>query len=465
MQVGMGLSQVRRRQFLISLAQASAACFASAAWAAPSSQQKERKNIIFILTDDHGAHDLGCYGHTLLSTPNIDRLAREGARFTDAYAPAAVCTPSRAANMTGQTPGKLHVTWLNNTQAYQGKPEDRFLQTHSRGELSPEQTTMAECLRARGYSTALIGKWHLENDPAQRGFDTVVSDPLAGKPKSYFHPFGLKNVPGKEGDYLTDNLTDSAIAHIEKCHREGKPFFLYLAHHAPHYPWQGKPAQVKKFQERGVGHPDDANYLAMIENLDEGVGRLVNTLEKLGIAEKTVLFLTGDNGPARAVPEHPFKGIKTSFYEGGFRVPFIAWGPGTVLPQVSETPVSGIDIMPTALAVAGADCPREVEGKNLLPLLAEKKSLPERALYWHCPHYSAYPTPWPVPLAPMSAIRKGNWKLIYFEEQERRELYDLKNDPGEKNDLSEKMPEKTKGLYAELMRWRRDASVAAPIPR
>jgi len=443
--------------------------------------QTQPWNVIFMLIDDLGATDFGCTGSRFYETPNIDRLASQGMRFTQGYAACTVCSPTRAAVMTGKYPARLHITdWIKG----HNRPKAKLRIPDWTMYLPLEEITIAERLHAAGYVTAHVGKWHLGDAPyypEHQGFDLNVGGTHMGAPGSYFWPYGTgeRRVPlegGQEGEYLTDRLTDEAIRFIE-AHRE-RPFFMYFAHYAVHTPLQAKPELVAHYEKKvaeAQARGDDLDgqqcpvYAAMIHSLDENVGRLMDCLDRLGIAERTVVFLTSDNGglvlPAcqkRPVTHNiGLRAGKGSAYEGGVRVPWIVRWPGVVAPgSVCHEPVISIDAYPTILEITGvADAEdHHSDGISIVPLLTQQKVFAKRAIYWHYPHYH------PGGATPYSAVRDGDWKLIEFFEDNHVELYNLKEDPEESQDLAGRIPEKAESLRTQLHRWREEVKAQLPTP-
>lgn len=443
-----------------------------------------RPNFVFLLADDLGWMDTAIYGTDLHETPNIDRLARQGVRFTDAYAAAPVCTPTRASIMTGKYPARLHMTiWY---EASARPPLNRKLVPPvTVGNLPHEQVTLAEVLHDAGYLTAHVGKWHLGTAgyyPETQGFDVNIGGTFWGAPQTFFYPYrGNKHfggeyryVPhlewGKPGEYLTDRLTDEALRIMELA--QDKPFFLYLAYHTVHTPIEGKQDLVERYAKKikpGMRHQNPA-YAAMVHSLDESMGRVLAKLEELGIAGHTIVFFTSDNGgfinefAGKAVTDnHPLRSGKGSLYEGGVRVPLIVKWPGVVAPgNVCTEPVISNDFYPTVLEMAGlsgdAKHNADVDGLSLVPLLGKPDSTLEREeLFFHYPHY--YQT-----TSPVSSIRARDWKLLEYHEDGRVELYNLARDLAEAENLAAEMPEKAKALRTRLHAWRESVSAQMPAP-
>ncbi len=443
----------------------------------------DRPNIVFILADDLGWADLGCYGSTFHETPNLDKLAKQGMRFTDAYAACAVCSPTRASVMTGKYPARLHLTdWL---PGLRDRPSQKLSRPEIEKFLPLEEVTVAEALKAGGYKTGFFGKWHLGEEPEvwpdHQGFDQNVGGCGEGHPPSYFSPYGIPAITdGPKGEYLNDRLTDEAMKFLERT-KDG-PFFLYVPHYAVHQPLQAKAETVQKYKVKAAGLPagetsgDDQGspvrqiqnepvYAAMVENLDENVGRLLKKLTELGLDRNTVVFFTSDNGglangrnaPSCNLPLRMGKGWP---YEGGIREPLIVRWPDVTKPDsVSNVPVTSTDFYPTMLQMAGLPLqPKQhCDGESLVPVL-KGGTLPERPLFWHYPHYHGSGS------QPNGAVRLGDFKLIEWYEDMRTELYNLKEDIREKNDLSAKMPEKTAELLGLLHRWREEVKAQMPTP-
>ena len=447
-------------------------------------------NIIFILVDDMGWADLGCYGSTFHETPNIDRLAGESMRFTDAYAACPVCSPTRASIMTGRYPARIHVTdWIPGRQAYAGgQPNDRLLAREFELEVKLEEVTIAEALKEAGYSTFFAGKWHLGEDsiywPEYQGFDINKGGWSVGSPRGgYFSPYiNPRLESGPEGENLTDRLTDESIRFIEE-HTE-EPFFLYLSFYTVHNPMQGKPELIEKYEkkirelglDKGAmettdrewikyaapggrfiervqqGHPI---YASMIETLDTNVGKLLSSLESQGLEENTIIFFMSDNGglstsEGSPTSNLPLRGGKGWLYEGGIREPmFIKWPGSGSQGSTCPVPVTSTDFYPTILEMAGLkQMPEQhMDGISLAPLLKGERELKERPIFWHYPHYSNQGG------KPGAAIRLGDLKLIEFFEDNSVELYDLSNDPGEQQEISSEKPEKVEELLKILHRW------------
>jgi arylsulfatase A-like enzyme len=446
--------------------------------AADAPKPAAKPNIVLFLIDDLGWRDLGCQGSTFYQTPNIDRLAAEGVRFTDAYAACAVCSPTRAAVLTGKYPARLLLTdWLPSGR-WEPKAklrEGRFL----RG-LPVEEVTLAEALREGGYRTANIGKWHLGSEPfslpEHHGFDLNIAGNAHGAPGSYFFPYpGDWKIPGtgqravwnvladgKEGEYLTDRLTDEAVKFIRES--KDKPFFLYFPHYGVHTPLEGKKEVVAKYERipeaQRQGKPE---YAAMVESVDDSVGRVMSALKELSLDQNTVILFTSDNGGFyNATSNLPLRANKGAYYEGGIRVPLIVKWPGVAKPgHVVSTPVTSTDLYPTCLAASGlpARPHQHQDGLNLQPVLSGDGSLGPRSIFWHYPHYNEHPSS-----MPSSVIRKGDWKLIQTFDPEGIELYNLADDLGETKNLAATETARVKELQTELNAWRTEVSAEMMKP-
>ena len=438
-----------------------------------------KPNIVFILIDDLGWKDLGCYGSAYYETLHCDRLAAQGMRFTNAYAACPVCSPTRASILTGKYPARLRLTdWLPGRA---DMPSQKLLRPKINQYLPLEETTLADALKARGYVSASIGKWHLGGEaylPEKHGFDVNVGGNQWGSPPSYFYPYKNKagvGIPGleegKEGEYLTDRLTDEAEKFIDQ--NRDRPFFLYFAHYAVHVPLQAKKDVIDRYRTKAKPGDGQNNpiYAAMVESVDDSVGRVLKKLDDLKIADNTVVFFMSDNGglsakepgysDTPATSNSPLRAGKGYLYEGGVREPMMVRWPGVVKPGgVCDVPVSSIDFYPTILDMAGGtiDAKRIVDGVSLAPLLRQAGDWKRDALYWHYPHYSNQGG------KPGGSVRQGDYKLIEFYEDGKLELYNLKEDIGEQNDLAEKMPDLTKELHKWLQDWRTAVDAQMPTP-
>lgn len=442
-----------------------AAALVALAWPAAATGQAAGRqggppNIVFLLLDDMGYADVGAYGNTYHRTPNIDRLAAEGMRFTDAYAAAPNCSPTRASILTGRWPARTGIT-----QYLPGNflPHAKLLQAHLPLGLPLSETLLAEPLGRAGYVTACIGKWHLgagDYLPEKRGFHESFASSHWGSHQRMFAPHARLEVPGvADGDYLTDSLTRAAESFLERS-RE-RPFFLYLSYYAVHSPIQAKPGLIDGYAGReDPSGRANAVYAAMVEGVDQSVGRVLATLDRLGLASNTAVFFFSDNG---GVPSRAFNGGLRSgkgyLWEGGIREPLIVRWPGVVpAGAVASTPVSSVDFYPTALEMAGAPDVHAhlVDGVSLLPLLRGDGELAPRALYWHYPHYANSGA------RPSGAIRRDGWKLLEFFEDSHVELYNLAADRSESADRASEEPARAREMHAELKSWRESLRAAIP---
>jgi arylsulfatase A len=410
-------------------------------------------NIVFILIDDMGWPDLGCYGSQFHETPNIDRLARQGMKFTDAYAACPVCSPTRASIMAGQYPARIGITdfipghW---------RPYEKLVVPENRLQLPLESVTVGEALKQQGYATCYIGKWHLGGQrysPDKQGFDEVI--------------LGIKN----QNDKQVSGFTDKAIEFIEK--KRNQPFLLYLSHHTVHIPLEAPRELVEKYEKKPkpVGGVNNPAYAAMVEHLDTSLGRIAKKLDELDLTQRTLFIFFSDNGglyepyggykgnKSPVMSNAPLRDEKGTLYEGGIRVPLIVRWPGVVKPgTICSEPVTSVDFYPTFLDIVGAEGPanQPLDGESLLPLLKQTGSLSRNAIYWHYPHYHHS--------RPAGAIREGRWKLIEFYEDGKLELYDLASDLGEKKNLAAEMPQKAAELRKKLAQWRRSVKAKMPTP-
>ncbi len=428
---------------------------------APDSASASLPNIVLFYIDDLGWADVGFNGSTFYETPNIDRLAAEGIVFTNAYANAPNCAPSRASLMTGMYPSRHKIYTVGS--AARGKEEDRkMISVENETTLPLSFVTLAEALQQAGYQTGHFGKWHLGDEgffPEDQGFDVNIGGHHRGHPPAgYFPPYKMPNLTdGPEGEYLTDRLTGEALLFIDK--NKNTPFFLYLAHYAVHTPLQAPADVVEKYERKlPAGEQNNATYAAMIERVDESVGRVLEALDKLGKTDNTLVVFYSDNGGAiQATSNAPLRGYKGMLYEGGIRVPLaMKWPEVIAAGRTTEKPVIGIDFYPTFAEIAQVAIPEDTDGESLLSVMKGAGPGSDRNLYWHFPAYleKAGPMTTPWRTTPAAAIRSGDYKLIEFFEEGRRELYNLKTDPGETTDLIEKAPEIAAQLYDEVVQWR-----------
>ncbi len=508
-----------------SFAIVAALCCLTSPAPAPASDEAPRPNIVFFLVDDLGWTDVGCYGSRFHETPNVDRLAREGVRFTQAYAACHVCSPTRASILTGKYPARLHLTdWLPGRRdfAFQRLQNATIRQT-----LPDEESTLAEALRTHGYRTAIFGKWHLGEEPSgprRHGFDVQVPKWNKGWPRAGYHaPFRLDGIEDEPGDYLTDRLTDEALRFIDES--KSRPFLLYLSHFAVHDPIQGRNDLVAKYRAklksagRPAGpafvlegnpddtepasraelddligrpshdgyrvlprrtvkikqHQDNVQFAAMVESMDESLGRVLARLEALDLDERTIVIFFSDNGgmsaanfgnPRRVIAESkldsaystsntPLRAGKGWLYEGGIRVPLIVkWPGGGRSGVVCDEPVISTDFYPSLLEMAGLrPMPKQhVDGRSFVPAL-KGKPFDREAIFWHFPHYSNHGMQ-----SPGGAIRRGDYKLLEYFENGSVQLFDLNSDPAEQHDLARTRPRKAAELLTELRAWRQAVS-------
>jgi len=431
----------------------------------------EKPNIVFFFIDDMGWTDLGFMGSEYYETPNIDRLAGEGMVFTDAYANAPNCAPSRACLMSGQY-GPRHGIFTVGDPKRGNHPFRKLEPVPNKTVLADRFITIAESLKTNGYVSASMGKWHLGADPRSQGFDVNIAGKEWGSPSGggYHSPYRYPNLVQKEkGEYLTDRLTQEAEKFIEA--NKDESFFLYLTHYAVHTPIQAKDELTAKYEKKPKSeHHKNAKYAAMVESVDDSVGAVLKKLDELKLAENTVVFFFSDNGGfGGATSNHPLRGSKGMLYEGGIREPMIVKWPGVTKPgSRCNEPVIGIDYYPTFLEITGTKSPADytLDGVSFVPLLRDSTaSLDREAIFWHFPCFlqgSGDPHGGPFRTTPAGAIRKGDWKLIEWFETGRLELYNLRQDIGESKNLAKSHPDKLAELHAGMKAWRQ--SVDAPIP-
>ena len=437
-----------------------------------SSLSLSKPNILFILIDDMGWMDLGCQGNKNLHTPNIDALAKSGIRFTDAYAPAPVCSPTRAAIMTGQSPARLQITnHLPHQDRFTPK-SSKLLPARMLNHLPLKYVTLAEKLKKdAGYATAFIGKWHLytgrneKYNPLNQGFDINIGGCSYGGPPTFFDPYRIDFLANrKKGEYLPDRLADETIAFITKQQSANKPFFVALWNYTVHWPMEAPADLLKKYKNLPVRGYRDYRYAAMIEAMDNAVGKVLNSLDNLNLTDETLVIFSSDNGPFGGVGDaSPLRADKGHLYEGGIRVPLIIRWPGKIKPRtLDETPVILTDLYPTILEVSGIDSNVNypVDGKNLLPLLKKRKKLNNRALFWHYPNFAFHRDN-----RLGSAIREGDYKLLHFYDNDSIELYNLRKDISETNDLSCELPQLALKLKNKLESLLKESGAAMPTNR
>lgn len=430
-------------------------------------------NIVLIVVDDLGWKDVGFMGSKYYETPNLDALSRESFVFRQAYAGAANCAPSRACLLSGQNTPR-HGIYTVASSERGNKKTRKLIPTPNIETLADSVVTLAEVLQAGGYTTCSIGKWHIGDDPRTQGFDINVAGTHGGHPRTYFSPYQNKALPdGPDGEYLTDRLATEAVNFIHE-HQQA-PFFLYMPFFSIHTPLQGKPELVEKYQNKPPldGQGNNPNYSAMVETMDAAIGRVLHTLDSLGLAENTIFLMTSDNGGISYLSRQtPLRAGKGSYYEGGIRVPLLLRWPGHIpAGKVSEAPVTQMDIFPTLMELLGQQLPKDklLDGMSLKDHLVNGKAVAERPLYWHFPIYleayrkgedesrdSLFRT------RPGTAMRLGDWKLHEYFEDGAWELYNLANDPGELKDLSTTETAKLAEMQTMMRTWRE--SVQAPVP-
>lgn len=438
----------------------------------PIASQATQPNIVLIMADDLGWKDLHCYGNKNLETPNLDRLAKQGMLFTNAYSASPVCTPTRAAMMTGESPARLNITnhAPGHPPGYQ-KPGTKIKTAPWQRNLPLDRVTLAEQLKANGYATGFVGKWHLShqnkksNGPTEpelraehQGFDLNIGGCSFGGPPSYFEPYRIPNIPPNDQlNYLPDRCSQECINFIEE--NQDKPFFLCWWNYSVHYPFQAPEPLIQKYEKRKGPGIENPTYAAMIEGMDLSIGKLLTSLDKLNLAKNTLVIFTSDNGPFAANVK-PLRGEKGYLYEGGIRVPAIVKWPGKVKPDtVSKTPIISMDFHATILDAIGieADPSNHADGDSLIELLTGKSPLNRNEIYFHYPNYAFHKKN-----RPGSAIRSGNFKLIKFYDDNSVELYNLKEDLSESHDLTGSMPNKTRELKKKLETWISETDAKVP---
>jgi arylsulfatase A-like enzyme len=470
------MNMQNRRDFLKTLALGAAAvalpgCSINGSVSTPT-VSKKRTNIILIMIDDLGWMDLHCQGNERLDTPNIDRLASQGMLFTDAYSAAPVCSPTRAAIMTGQSPARLGLTTHIPDRPQYAPKDATLLSAKTLDHLPLEHVTIAERLKEAGYATAFLGKWHLsrasaekglsEQDlrPEYQGFDLNIGGCSFGGPPSYFDPYRNPTIKSRrEGEYLPDRLADEAMEFI-RAHRD-EPFFVALWNYTVHWPMQAPQELVDKYKQRVGPGLKDPRYGAMIEAMDTAVGHVLAALDKLRLSDSTLVIFTSDNGGFAGVADNrPLRGSKGHLYEGGIRIPLIVRWPGVVGPKSTcRTPVISTDFYPTLLDVAGLKpkADKTLDGESIMPLLKRTGPLKRKAIYFHYPNYA-----WHGSNQLGGAIREGDYKLIERYDDGSVELYNLADDLSEKRDLSRRMPEKTAELKRKLDAWLTESGAIMP---
>lgn len=432
---------------------------------------QQQPNIILVFADDLGYKDCGFTGSTVFETPHLDALAQKGMVFSNAYASAGNCAPSRAGLLSGRYSPR-HGVYAVGSTTRGPKKRMRLVAVPNTEELAPSFVTMAEALKARGYTTGLFGKWHLgttdSTAPTAQGFDT------------WFDP--RKGNPNKRRDQPDDpkgifSLTEATIGFIEQ--NRQRPFFAMLSHHAIHTSLEARPASIRRFREKGLEH-NMALYAASVYDLDESVGRLIDYLARTGLDKNTLVVFTSDNGATQQSSQEPLRGNKGGYYEGGIREPFIACWPGRIRPATQNpTPIINLDLYPTFLAAAGNKSVA-LDGENLLPLfLGKAKTTRRDRLFWHFPGYLDNPVirgrDSVFRTRPVTVVRQGDWKLLLYHEEwildggqkglpanNAVELYNLRQDEGERHNLAATHPAKRDELLGELLAWMKQ--VKAPMP-
>ena len=433
----------------------------------------QRPNIVFVLADDLGWTDLACQGSKYYETPAIDRLAAQGLRFTHGYTCGPNCQPTRAALMSGQYGPRTGVYTVGGTDRFDSTMRP-LVPVENVTRLAPSVVTVAESLKKAGYATAIFGKWHLgedpEHHPSAQGFDEAIV--TMGK---HFKFNTTPKVEVPDDVYLADFLTDRAVDFIER--RREAPFFLYVTHFAVHSPHHAKPDKEAAFKDKpAAGGHHSPVYAGMIASVDESVGRIVATLDRLGLSSNTLVIFSSDNGGVGGYEREglkagditdnaPLRSGKGSLYEGGTRVPYIFRWPGAIAAGgTCAEPIASVDIHPTLVALAGGKRPADqvLDGADITPLLrGDSASFRRDALYWHFPGYlGSGANQWRT--TPVSAIRRGEWKLLEFLEDGRLELYNVVTDVGQTNNLAAAKADLAKELHAKLQAWR--AEVKAPMP-
>jgi arylsulfatase A-like enzyme len=425
--------------------------------APPRAVKRELPNIVLVLMDDMGWRDVGFMGNSFVETPHLDRLAKSGIVFTQAYASAPNCAPTRACLMSGQYPPRHGIYTVVDPRQPPGSPWQKLMAGESKAELAPSVVTIAESLSAGGYATGFFGMWNLGRgrrgpvSPNGQGFGTsVFPEDLGFEKDAYFNA---------KGGYLSDRLTDEVIDFIQR-HRE-QPFFAYFADHAVHSPFDPKRDLSQKYRTKAARTPDprnDPDYAATVEAVDQNMGRIIDAVQRFKLTENTVVIFTSDNGGLRQYTS-PLRGGKGELFEGGIRVPLLIAGPVVSKPgNKIAAPVASIDLYPTLLDLTGCVPPNghTLDGLSLAPILSGGQ-LAERPLFWHFPCYVGRATP-------SSAVRLEDYKLIeFFEDGGRYELYDLRNDPSELQNLTEKMPDKIAELQKKLKSWQDVTKAAIPV--
>tara|TARA_B100000809_G_scaffold266930_1_gene333184 strand:- start:21431 stop:22861 length:1431 start_codon:yes stop_codon:yes gene_type:complete len=442
--------------------------------------QKKKQNVLLILVDDLGWTDLGSFGSDLYQSPNVDKLASEGVRFTNSYSSCTVCSPTRASIVTGKYPARLHVTdWIEGHKYPWAKLNVPDWTMY----LKDQEYTIAEAFKDAGYKTAHFGKWHLgekeKNWPENHGFDINIGGWLKGAPNlkkkqglnGYFSPYGNPRLEdGPEGEYLTERLANDVSTYIGE--NKDSPFFINLWFYNVHTPLQAKQDKIDKYKGliNDQSRHQNPTYAAMVEHMDDAVGKVIAQLKEQGLYDNTIILFSSDNGglignnPKKRITNNtPLKQGKGGIYEGGTRVPTIIRLPKSKLKgKEIAIPIISMDYYPTLVDLAGIATEKTKEqtldGKSLAPLLRDEKILDRKTVFWHYPHYHQQGG------VPYSAVRMGDWKLIENFETNAFELYNLKKDIGEQQNLINKHPKKVAELKAVLQEWRTEVKAQYPTP-
>ena len=442
-------------------------------------RESERPNIVLIMADDLGWKDLHCYGNEHVDTPVLDELAQAGMLFTDAYSAAPVCTPTRAALMTGESPARLQITNHAPGHAPGFQKEGTRLQTPAWQRYLPlKRVTLAEQLKDVGYATAFVGKWHLSHRkkkdgpptepslrPEHQGFDLNIGGCDYGGPPSYFAPFRNPAMADGNEPYLPERCADECVAFMRESKSRSQPFFLCWWNYSVHYPFQAPDKLIAKYEERNKslgGKIQNPTYAAMIEGMDRSIGTLLEGLKQMELEKDTLVIFTSDNGPF-AADVRPLRGEKGYLYEGGIRVPLMIRWPGQIKPkQTSASPVSTMDLHRTILEAVNVkpDSSNAQDGISLLPMLTGGGELQRRSLFFHYPNYAFHKKN-----RMASAIRRGKYKLLHFYEDGSRELYDLASDISEKENLVEEKPALAGSMSQELDDWLEEVGAQLPLHR
>ena len=430
-----------------------------------------RPNILYINADDLGVMDVS-YNSDRYITPNIDRLVAEGMNFVNGYAAAANCAPSRACVMSGQWGPRHGVYTVNNSDRGDAKHR-RIIPIKNKELLDDEMLILPEVLKAAGYRTIHLGKWHVGEDPTTQGFDVNIGGDTSGGPSGGYYtpvsngPMLPYNEMYPEGTHLTEIFSDQAKQFILA--NKDEPFFMHMAYYSVHTKLIPVRELVDYYKDKDV----HATYASMVQKMDQSIGAILDELDRLGLAGNTLVVFSSDNGGICEISaQTPYRAGKGSYFEGGIRVPYVMRWPGKIKPgSICEVPVTGLDFFPTFLDAAGIAVPAQklLDGNSLLPLLTGKGAIPDRTLYWHFPiylqKYDGVGDDSHDPLfrtRPGTVLLQGTWKLHEYFEDGRLELYDLGSDIGERNNLSQTMPEMSQELHRAMLDWRSETN--APVP-